>query len=54
VEGPIEDIREDREHLFFELAIVVLELFEALLGRSGGAAHAFEEPLDELRVWTWV
>ena len=50
VEGLMEDIRKDCEHLFFELAIVALQLFEVLLGRGGGAAHAFEEHLDQL-VW---
>ena len=42
----IEHLREDREHLLFQLAMLLVQLLEPLFGGGGGAAHALEEHLD--------
>ena len=44
----IEHLREDREHLLFQLAMLLVQLFEPLFGGVGGVAHALEEHLDQL------
>ena len=55
VEGLIEDIREDREHLFFKLAILVLQLFEVLLAEVVVRRMRLRSiSTNWSRVWTWA
>ena len=44
----IEPLREDREHLLFQFAMLLVQLFEPLFGRVGGVTHALEEHVDQL------
>ncbi len=44
----IEHLREDREHLLFQLTMLLMQLFEPLFRRVGGVAHALEEHVDQL------
>ena len=44
----LEDLREDREHLLFQLTMLLVQLFEPLFGRGGSVAHALEEHVDQL------
>ena len=44
----VEHLREDREHLLFQLAMLLVQFFEPLFGGVGGVAHALEEHLDQL------
>ena len=44
----VEHLREDREHLLFQLAMLLVQLFEPLFGGVGGVPHALEEHLDQL------
>ena len=47
-DGLIDDLCKDRQHMFFELAVLLLEFLEALFCAVEGQAHAFEEHLDQL------
>jgi hypothetical protein len=44
----LEDLSEDGEHLLFQLTMLFMQLFEPLLSRIGGVAHALEEHVDQL------
>ena len=48
MDGLIEDLREDGQHLFFEFAMLLLQVVELFFGRVGGSSHAFEEHLNQL------
>ena len=48
VKGMIEDLGKDRQHLLFELTMLLVELVEALFGGVGNMAHTLEEHLDQL------
>ena len=48
LDGLIKDIGKDRQHLFFKLAMSVLQLLELLFGCGARAPHAFEEHLNQL------
>jgi hypothetical protein len=48
VKRVVEHLREDRKHLLFQFAMLLVQLFEPLFGRGGGVAHALEEHLDQL------
>ena len=48
VDRLVEDLGKDRQHLLFQLAMLVVQLFEPLFGGVGGAPHALEEHLDQL------
>jgi hypothetical protein len=47
VERLVDHLSEDGQHLFFQLAMVVLQFREARLGSRSRAPHALEEHLHE-------
>jgi hypothetical protein len=48
VDRLIDHVGEDRQHLFFPLTMVVLQLFEALFGGGRRTPPALEEHLGDL------
>ena len=48
VDRLVEDLGEDCQHLLFQLAMLLVQLFEPLFGGVGGVPHALEEHLDQL------
>ncbi len=48
VDRLIEHVGEDRQHLFFQLAMLVMQLLEVLFGGGGSALHTLEEHRHEL------